>query len=57
MAGIQIAVELRKLEWFDERHLDGTLAFLRSRDIAHVAVDVPQGLGTSLPSIGQATSS
>jgi uncharacterized protein YecE (DUF72 family) len=57
MSGIQIAVELRKLDWFDARHVDGTLAFLRSRDIAHVAVDVPQGLATSLPSIAQTTSS
>jgi uncharacterized protein YecE (DUF72 family) len=57
MYGFQIAVEFRKPEWLDARHRDGTLAFLRSRDIPYVAVDVPPGHATSMPSIGEVTSS
>jgi uncharacterized protein YecE (DUF72 family) len=56
MFGFQIAVELRKPEWMDARHLDGTLAFLRSRDIPHIAVDVPQGHKTSMPPVFEVTS-
>ena len=36
---------------------DGTLAFLRSRDIPYIAVDVPQGHKTSMPSTFEVTSS
>src|SRR2546421_10139263 len=48
MFGFPIAVEFRKPEWLDARHSDGTLAFLRSRDIPYVAVDVPEGHRTSM---------
>ncbi|TMD77386.1 MAG: DUF72 domain-containing protein, partial [Chloroflexi bacterium] len=57
MFGLQIAVEFRKPEWLDARHRDGTLAFLRSRDIPYVAVDVPEGHHTSMPSVHDVTSS
>jgi uncharacterized protein YecE (DUF72 family) len=57
MFGFQVAVELRRPEWLDESHRDGTLAFLRSRDLAHVVVDVPQGHRTSLPVVAESTSS
>jgi uncharacterized protein YecE (DUF72 family) len=57
MFGLQIAVEFRKPEWMDARHLEGTLAFLRSRDIPYVAVDVPQGHKTSMPPVYDVTSS
>src|SRR5438067_7940034 len=57
MFGFQIAVEFRKPEWLDGRHKDGTLAFLRSRDIPYVAVDVPPGHATSMPSVSEVTSS
>ena len=57
MFGFQIAVEFRKPEWLDARHRDGTLAFLRSRDIPYVAVDVPEGHRTSMPSVHDVTSS
>src|SRR6266699_804540 len=57
MFGFQIAVEFRKPEWLDGRHKDGTLAFLRSRDIPYVAVDTPQGHATSMPSVSEVTSS
>ena len=56
MYGFQIAVEFRKPEWLDESHRDGTLAFLRSRDIPFVAVDVPQGHATSMPLEHEVTS-
>src|SRR5437667_97327 len=57
MYGFQIAVEFRKIEWLDARHLDGTLAFLRSRDIPYVAVDTPQGHDSSMPPLHEVTSS
>jgi uncharacterized protein YecE (DUF72 family) len=57
MYGFQVAVEFRRPEWLDARHLDGTLAFLRTRDIPYVAVDVPEGHRTSLPAIFDVTSS
>jgi uncharacterized protein YecE (DUF72 family) len=56
MFGFQVAVEFRKPEWLDERHLEGTLAFLRSRDIPFVAVDVPQDHKTSMPPVSDVTS-
>jgi uncharacterized protein YecE (DUF72 family) len=57
MHGFQVAVEFRKPEWLDARHRDGTLAFLRSRDIPYVAVDVPPGHATSMPPVHDVTSS
>ena len=57
MYGVQVAVEFRKPEWLDARHRDGTLAFLRSRDIPYVAVDVPPGHATSMPLEYDVTSS
>jgi len=57
MFGFQIAVEFRKPEWMDARHLEGTIAFMRSRDIPLVAVDVPQGHKTSMPPVYDVTSS
>ncbi|TMG60132.1 MAG: DUF72 domain-containing protein, partial [Chloroflexi bacterium] len=56
MFGFEIAVEFRKPEWLDARHRDGTLAFLRTRDIPYVAVDVPEGHATSMPSVFDVTS-
>jgi uncharacterized protein YecE (DUF72 family) len=56
MFGFQIAVEFRKPEWLDDRHRDGTLAFLRTRDIPYVAVDVPPGHATSMPPTYEVTS-
>jgi uncharacterized protein YecE (DUF72 family) len=57
MFGFQVAVEFRKPEWLDARHSDGTLAFLRTRDIPYVAVDVPPGHATSMPAVHEVTSS
>jgi uncharacterized protein YecE (DUF72 family) len=57
MFGFQVAVEFRKPEWLDDRHREGTLAFLRSRDIPFVAVDVPPGHKSSMPMAYEVTSS
>ena len=57
MFGFQIAVEFRKPEWLDARHCEGTLAFLRTRDIPYVAVDTPEGHDTSMPAVHDVTSS
>jgi len=57
MHGFQIAVEFRKVEWLDARHRDGTLAFMRTRDIPYVAVDTPPGHDTSMPAVHEVTSS
>jgi uncharacterized protein YecE (DUF72 family) len=56
MYGFQVAVEFRKPEWLDSRHRDGTLAFLRSRDIPYIAVDTPSGHATSMPGLYDVTS-
>jgi uncharacterized protein YecE (DUF72 family) len=57
MHGFQVAVEFRKPEWLDPRHRDGTLMFLRSREIPYVEVDVPPGHATSMPAFHEVTSS
>jgi len=57
MYGFPIAVEFRKPEWLDAGHRDGTLGFLRTRDIPYVAVDAPQGHDTSMPAVHDVTSS
>jgi uncharacterized protein YecE (DUF72 family) len=57
MFGFQVAVEFRMPQWLDASHRDGTMAFLRSRDIPYVAVDVPEGHRTSMPPVFDTTSS
>jgi uncharacterized protein YecE (DUF72 family) len=53
----QIAVEFRQGTWFkDEEYTNKTLDFLRGEGIPFVAVDMPQGFGTSVPPIAEATS-
>ena len=56
MYGFPIAVEFRRLEWLDAEHLAGTLGFLRSLDIPHVAVDTPVGLPDAMPAVPEVTS-
>ena len=56
MHGFPIAVEFRRREWLDERHAEGTLAFLRTHDIPLVAVDAPQGFESSMPPVFETTS-
>lgn len=56
MHGFRVAVEFRRRAWLDDRHLEGTLAFLRARGIPYVAVDAPQGFDTAMPPVFEATS-
>ena len=56
MFGFPIAVEFRKREWLDDSHRDGTLEFLRAREIPYVTVDTPEGFDTALPPLAEATS-
>ncbi len=56
MFPITVAVEFRKRTWLDERHQQGTLSFLRARDIPYVGVDTPQGFDTAMPPVLEATS-
>ena len=52
-----IAVELRRADWFDdERSAKRTLEFFRSEDIPFVCVDMPQGFRSSIPPFAEATS-
>jgi uncharacterized protein YecE (DUF72 family) len=57
MRPLEIAVEFRAPGWFGPGYLDKTVEFLRSRKIALVCVDEPQGLKTSIPPVVEATSS
>lgn len=53
----EIGVEFRQGTWFkDEEATRKTLDFLRSEAIPYVAVDMPQGFGTSVPPVAEATS-
>ena len=60
LAGIPAAVELRNRHWFDGdigvgRGTDWTLAMLREMGLAHVVVDGPQGLESSVPFVSAVT--
>ncbi|MFC0509110.1 DUF72 domain-containing protein [Micromonospora costi] len=47
----RVAVELRHASWFDGRAALDTLDFLRTRGLALVCVDMPQGHPSSVPPI------
>ncbi|MBP2474751.1 uncharacterized protein YecE (DUF72 family) [Crossiella equi] len=53
LAPLRIAVELRDPSWFADP--DKTLGFLAEHGIAHVAVDMPQGLPGSVPPLPEVT--
>jgi uncharacterized protein YecE (DUF72 family) len=55
MEDYRIAVEFRHPMWFAGSGRERTLAFERDRGIAHVIVDEPQGLKTSVPPIWEVT--
>jgi uncharacterized protein YecE (DUF72 family) len=60
LAGVAGAVELRNRHWFDGqpgegRGTDWTLAMLRELGLAHVIVDGPQGLESSVPLVAAVT--
>lgn len=46
-----VAVEFRAPPWFDAHHQRDTLAFLAEHELAHVAVDEPQGTRASVPPV------
>jgi uncharacterized protein YecE (DUF72 family) len=56
MFGFPVAVEFRRRTWLDERHAEGTLQFLRARDIPYVTVDSPQGFETAMQPVFEVTS-
>ena len=51
-----LAIEFRHGSWLDERHREGTLAFLAEHGLTYVSVDEPQGFKDSLPPLAEATS-
>ena len=52
----RMAVEFRNMSWLADDTRQQTLDFLRSNDIAFVAVDEPQGFKSSVPPVAEATS-
>jgi uncharacterized protein YecE (DUF72 family) len=56
LEGISVVVEFRNATWFKEGDARETLAFLREQNLPLVIVDEPQGFGTSIPAIWEATS-
>ncbi len=52
----RIAVEFRHGSWVSEKNAERTFAFLREHNLPYVCVDQPQGFGSSMPPVAQATS-
>jgi uncharacterized protein YecE (DUF72 family) len=56
MQGRLMAVEFRNKSWWSDKTKDSTLALLRERELINVVVDGPQGFGSSVPAVWEATS-
>lgn len=56
MAGHEVAVEFRNKSWFDEAHLERTIAFERELGVVHTMVDSPAGFSNAVPLVWEATS-
>lgn len=56
LPGITCAVEFREAGWLASARADETLAWLRTRGLAYVCVDEPQGTRASVPPIAESTS-
>jgi uncharacterized protein YecE (DUF72 family) len=56
LEGYTVAIEFRHKSWLGEDDRRETLAFLREQDLALVIVDEPQGFGSSVPAVWEATS-
>ncbi|HEX5369196.1 MAG TPA: DUF72 domain-containing protein [Dehalococcoidia bacterium] len=54
--GYQVALEFRNKTWLSERSRASTVAMLREMNVPMVIVDEPQGFGSSLPLVWEATS-
>ncbi|MFC1935631.1 DUF72 domain-containing protein [Chloroflexota bacterium] len=51
-----VAVEFRQKDWLREDRQQRTLDFLRANSLSFVSVDEPQGFGSSVPPVAEATS-
>jgi uncharacterized protein YecE (DUF72 family) len=54
--GYQVAIEFRNKTWLSERSRASTVAMLREMNVPMVIVDEPQGFGSSMPLVWEATS-
>ena len=55
MPGHLLSVEFRNQTWFDEEHVEKTLAFERELGVVHTVVDGPQGFANCVPCIWEVT--
>jgi uncharacterized protein YecE (DUF72 family) len=55
LGGYQLAVEFRNKSWFDVEHRKNVLDFEQRHELAHVAVDEPQGFPSSIPTLWEVT--
>jgi uncharacterized protein YecE (DUF72 family) len=56
LADYTVAVEFRNSNWLREGNRENTLDFLKSKGLAYVCVDEPQGHKSSVPPIAEVTS-
>jgi uncharacterized protein YecE (DUF72 family) len=55
LGGYQLAVEFRNKSWFEVKHWQSVLDFERRHELAHLAVDEPQGFPSSIPTLWEVT--
>jgi uncharacterized protein YecE (DUF72 family) len=55
MTDFRVAIEFRHKSWMEPRNQDETLAWLEDNDLPYVAVDMPQGLDSSIPPVAATT--
>jgi uncharacterized protein YecE (DUF72 family) len=55
MQGHEVAVEFRNKTWFDDEHLEKTIALERELQVVHTIVDSPQGFANCVPLVWEAT--
>ncbi len=51
----RVAIEFRHKSWMEPRNQDETLAWLEDNNLPYVAVDMPQGLDSSIPPVAATT--
>jgi uncharacterized protein YecE (DUF72 family) len=54
--GYQVAIEFRNKTWLSDRSRASTVSMLREMNVPMVIVDEPQGFGSSIPAVWEATS-
>lgn len=57
MSGYDVAAEFRHRGWFEDRHREATLAWLRTLGWVNTIVDEPQGFANSIPQVWETTTS